>query len=96
MILGHIVLAFQIGVPALGFSANDDKQQKTLRSRLRILSKRGKTTKQRFWGTSLWRSKLAFPLGDSQQQYDKQQKPDSEAQSKQNKKTHRSAATGVL
>ena len=49
-IQGQTIMAFQVGVPAWGFSAKDDKQQKT----------------------------------------------DSEAQSKQNKKTHSSAATGVF
>ena len=96
MILGHTVLAFQISVPAGGFSLKIKNQRNTLRSRLRILCKRRKKEKQRTWGTSLWRFKLAFPLGDSQQKYDKQQKTDSEAQGKQNKNTHRSAATDVF
>ena len=133
-ILGHIIIAFQTCIPAYGFSAKEDKQQNTLRSRLRILSKRIKTQQNNdsvahHYGVPSWRSRLGIlskkminnkkPIrrrkasktktrtllqphaffrkkrlwlqNGAPPRYSRQSK-----QRKQNKKTHRSAATGVL
>ena len=65
IILGHTVLAFQIGVPAWGFSLKVKKQRNTLRSRLRILSKRGKKQRNNepgahHYDVPSWRSRLGI------------------------------------
>ena len=65
MILGDVDLAFQNGVPAVGFSLKVKKQRNTLRPRLRILSKRGATQRNNdsgahHYGVPSWRSRLGI------------------------------------
>ena len=88
--------SWQVGVPAWGFSAKDDKQENTLRSRFGILSKRRKNNKTTILGHIIMAFQVGVPAWGFSAKEDKQQKTDSGAQSKQNKTTHRSAATGVL
>ena len=65
MILGHTVLAFQISVPAGGFSLKMKNQRNTLRFHIRILCKRRKKKRNNepgahHYGVSSWRSRLGI------------------------------------
>ena len=65
IILGHTVLAFQISVPAGGFSLKMKNQRNTLRFHIRILCKRRKKKRNNepgahHYGVSSWRSRLGI------------------------------------